>query len=79
MDIHSINRLASMEHEQRVQSIPVIPEYDAPNVEIQPGWALCLMQRFLRRLQQAFRPLGADRTPASSPSGSAVVIKNCGY
>jgi len=61
MDTYSINRLAAIEHEQRVKSIPAVPEYDAPNVEIQPGWALALALRLALRF---FRVLGSVRVPA---------------
>ena len=55
MDIHGINRLAKLEYERRVQSMPVVPEYEAPNVEIQPGWIVRLAQRLISMLQRPER------------------------
>ena len=54
IDIHNANMLAKLELEQRIKALPVVPEYDAPNIEIQPGWVLKLAQRFLGVLGQLF-------------------------
>ena len=71
MDIYSSNRLASMEHEQREHSMPVIPDYEAQNVEIQPGWALELAQRFVSGLGHLFRLLDMRSKPVSETARSA--------
>lgn len=75
MDIHSNNRLAIMEHEQRVRSIPVVPEYDAPNVEIQPGWALRLVQRFVSSLGHSFQLLDKSRKHGCETTHRARMIE----
>lgn len=62
MDIHSIYQLASSEHRQRWQAAPVVPDYDVPNVEIQPGWVPRLIERFVGALGHLVTPSTSART-----------------
>ncbi len=41
-----------MEHEQRAQATPIVPEFAPPNIDYQPGWLLMLIQHFIRLLRQ---------------------------
>lgn len=53
MDIIGMNRLAKIEHRQRVQALPRIPEYGNVNVSTEPGWLLRPALRLMTTLRPA--------------------------
>jgi hypothetical protein len=78
MDPYSNNRLANMEHEQRAQSAPVVPEYDTPNVEIQAGWLVQLALRFFSLFRSASKPLDEHRKPVRETTPCAQATEQHG-
>ena len=75
MDPYNNNRLASMEYEQRVQSAPVVPDYAAPNVEIQEGWLVQLVLRFIGLFRRASKPLDEHRKPMRETTHCAQAVE----
>jgi hypothetical protein len=78
MDPYSNNRLASMEYEQRAQSALVVPEYDASNVEIQAGWLVQFVLRFVGLIRRASKPLDERRKSVHETTSCAQAVEQHG-
>ena len=77
MDPYSNNRLASVEYEQQVQSAPIAPEYDAPNIEIQAGWLAQLALSVFSVFRHASKPLDERRKPVREIPPCTQAIEQC--